>query len=568
VNSSQLDTISVKTSDNVTLGYSVAGLGSRLVAQILDNLLAVPLTLVALLLYGAVASVFVTGSEGAGFADAGAAFFAAFVYFGYFFVAEAVTGGKTPGKSAMGLRVIRVDGSAADFGALAVRNVIRVVDVGVVLIGIVIMFFQPQTRRGRDTAADHPTDPRCRTADRRARPHRWLRARRAPCLSLAAGPHAEAPCRSRRRHREAPARPSRAAAWGTGAPLAARALHRAHLPATRSAVPVSLDAFIAERQGRWGALEAAIKSAKRGRLRNQPASEIEHFGLLLRQTSSDLAIARRDYPDAPITEYLNTLCARAHPLLYRGRAWRIGAIAPFFATALPRSFRAAWPYIVASLALVVVGFIAGWLAVDLRPDLRASLVPPSLFDEMARGQIGTGVQDAPFAAAFIIQNNIRVALICFAGGILLGIPTALVLLSNGWMLGTVAAAVQLGGYNYQFWSLIVPHGILELSVIVISGGTGLMLGDAILRPGQLRRGEALARVAVRAVMLVLGAASLLIIAGTLEAFVSPSSLPDGVKLAIGGTVGVLLYSWLLLAGRQPRGQRRAPRFDRPAETPA
>ena len=243
---------------------------------------------------------------------------------------------------------------------------------------------------------------------------------------------------------------------------------------------MSLDAFIAERQGRWGALEAAIKTAKRGRLRNQSASDIERFGLLLRQTSSDLAIARRDHPDAPITEYLNTLCARAHPLLYRGRAWRIGAIAPFFATALPRSFRAAWPYIVTSLGLMLIGFIAGWLAVDLRPDLRASLVPPSLFDEMARGQIGSGVQDAPFAAAFIIQNNIRVALICFAGGMLLGIPTAFVLLTNGWMLGTVAAAVRLGGYDFQFWSLIVPHGVLELSVIVISGGTGLMLSDAIL----------------------------------------------------------------------------------------
>jgi uncharacterized membrane protein SpoIIM required for sporulation len=330
---------------------------------------------------------------------------------------------------------------------------------------------------------------------------------------------------------------------------------------------VSLDTFIAERSSRWAALEAAIKTAKRGRLRSQSAGDIERFGLLLRQTSSDLAIARRDHPGAPITEYLNTLCARAHPLLYRRRAWRLGSIAPFFATALPRSFRAAWPYIVASLVLLVIGFIAGWVAVDLRPDLRASLVPQSLFDEMARGQIGTGVQDAPFAAAFIIQNNIRVALICFAGGMLLGIPTALVLLTNGWMLGTVAAAVRLGGYDYQFWSLIVPHGILELSVIVISGGTGLMLGDAILRPGQLRRADSLARVAVRAVLLALGAASLLIIAGTLEAFVSPSSLPDGVKLAVGATVGVLLYSWLLLAGRAPR-RRRALLFDRPAETPA
>jgi uncharacterized RDD family membrane protein YckC len=153
VDSGQLDTISVKTSDNVTLGYSVAGLGSRIVAQILDNLLALPLTLIAILLYGALASAFVTSAQGAGFADAGAGFFAGFVYFGYFLVAEAVTGGKTPGKSAMGLRVIRVDGSAADFSAIAVRNVIRVIDVGVVLIGIVVMFFQPQTRRLGDLGA-------------------------------------------------------------------------------------------------------------------------------------------------------------------------------------------------------------------------------------------------------------------------------------------------------------------------------------------------------------------------------------------------------------------------------
>ena len=125
MDSSQLDTISVKTSDNITLGYSVAGLGSRLVAQILDNLLAIPITVIAVLLYGAVASVFVTSAEGADFANVGAGFFAGFVYFGYFFVSEAVTGGKTPGKSAMGLRVIRLDGSAADFGAIAVRNIVR-----------------------------------------------------------------------------------------------------------------------------------------------------------------------------------------------------------------------------------------------------------------------------------------------------------------------------------------------------------------------------------------------------------------------------------------------------------
>jgi len=330
---------------------------------------------------------------------------------------------------------------------------------------------------------------------------------------------------------------------------------------------MTLDQFIASREQRWAELEAAVRRARRGRLRALSAAELERFGVLLRHTSSDLAIARRDHPNAAITEYLNGLCARAHPLLYRGAPPPLGAIPRFYADGLPRAFRAAWPYIVAGLALLAAGFIAGWLAVDLRPDLRAALVPQSLFDQMARGHIQANVPDAPFAASFIIQNNIRVALICFAGGVLIGLPTALVLLTNGWMLGTVAAAVHLGGYDAQFWSLIVPHGVIELSVIVIAGGTGLMLGDSILRPGTLRRGDALAAAARRAVALAVGAATLLVIAGTLEAFVSPSSLPDAAKLAVGAVSGALLYSWLILAARTP-APRRSVSLDRPLQASA
>lgn len=330
---------------------------------------------------------------------------------------------------------------------------------------------------------------------------------------------------------------------------------------------MTLERFVTEREQRWAELEAAVSRARRGHLRALSAGDVERFGTLLRHASSDLAIARRDYPAAGVTEYLNDLSARAHPLLYRGRAPRAGGIPRFYATGLPRAFRAAWPYIVTSLALLALGFLAGWLAVSLRPDLRAALVPQSLFDQMARGRIQANVPDAPFAASFIIQNNIRVALICFAGGVLLGLPTALVLVSNGWMLGTVAAAVHLGGYDLQFWSLIVPHGVIELSVIVIAGGTGLMLGDSVLRPGTARRGDSLAAAARRAVTLAIGAATLLIVAGTLEAFVSPSALPDAAKLAVGATTGALLYSWLLLSGRTAPPPRVVS-LDRPAQTAA
>ncbi|MFN2581735.1 MAG: stage II sporulation protein M, partial [Candidatus Dormibacteria bacterium] len=289
---------------------------------------------------------------------------------------------------------------------------------------------------------------------------------------------------------------------------------------------MTLETFVAERQQRWAALEDSIHKAKRGRLRSMSTADIERFGLLLRHASSDLAIARRDFPEATVTEYLNGLCARAHPLLYRGRPARPGALLAFFAVGLPRAFREAWPWVLGSVALLVLGFVGGWLAVDLRPDLRASLVPHSLFDAMARGEVPRTISDAPFAGWGITLNNVRVAVVCFAGGVLLGLPTASALLANGWQIGTLAAAVHIGGYDAKFWPFIAAHGVIELSVIVIAGGTGLMLGGAILRPGQLRRGDALTLAARRAVKLALGVATLLLVAGMLEAFVSPSTLPD------------------------------------------
>ena len=324
---------------------------------------------------------------------------------------------------------------------------------------------------------------------------------------------------------------------------------------------MSLDSFITDRQTRWSELEQMVNRARRGRLRTTSADELERFGILFRHASSDLAIARRDFPDAAITEYLNQLCSRSHPLLYRGSPVRLSTLPRAFLLGIPRAWRSAWPYMLTSVATLALGFLAGWIAVYLRPDLRASLVPASLFDQMARGQVSGGVDYAPLAAFDIIQNNIRVALIAFAGGVLLGIPTVLALVSNGWMLGTVAAAVSIGGYNLQFWSLIAPHGVIELSIIVIAGGSGLMLGDAILRPGQLRRGDALSAAARRAVWLACGAALLLVVAGCLEAFVSPSRLPEGAKLAVGASTGVVLYLWLLLAGRR-RVVVEAPSLDR------
>jgi uncharacterized membrane protein SpoIIM required for sporulation len=321
---------------------------------------------------------------------------------------------------------------------------------------------------------------------------------------------------------------------------------------------MNLESFSASRRSRWAELEARTAELAGNHLRGLSAADIERFAVLYRRTASDLAIARRDFPDQQVTEYLNSLCGRAHVLLNRGSAPRLRNAVAFFATGAPRAFRANAGYFLASLACLLSGVLAGWLAYDLRPDLRGLLVPSSLFAEMAQGGSGITLPQPFLADPSIFLHNIEIALVVFILGLCLGVPTALLLFFQGWGLGTLGAAIHASGYDYAFWSLIAAHGVLEMSVIVTAGAAGLRLGDALLRPGLHSRTDSLFRAGHDIVGLAVATMLLLVIAGTLEAFVSPSTMPGGAKIAIGLGVGTCFYAWLLLAGRAPRA---LPRLD-------
>jgi uncharacterized membrane protein SpoIIM required for sporulation len=315
---------------------------------------------------------------------------------------------------------------------------------------------------------------------------------------------------------------------------------------------MNLESFSAGRRARWAELEARTAALAGNHLRSLGAADIERFAILYRRTASDLAIARRDFPDQPVTEYLNALCGRAHVLLNRGSAPRLRNAIGFFATGAPRAFRANSGYFLASLACLLSGVVAGWLAYDLRPDLRGLLVPNSLFAEMAQGGSGISLPQPFLADPSIFLHNMEVAVLVLILGLCVGVPTALLIFFQGWGLGTLGAAIHAGGYDYAFWSLIAAHGVLEMSIFVTAGAVGLRLGDAVLRPGMLKRADALARAGRETLGLALAVILLLVVSGTLEAFVSPSGMPGGVKIAIGLTVGACFYSWMLLAGRERR----------------
>ena len=154
-------------------------------------------------------------------------------------------------------------------------------------------------------------------------------------------------------------------------------------------------------------------------------------------------------------------------------------------------------------------------------------------------------------SSMIMQNNIRVAAVAFATGILAGIGTFLMLFYNGLMLGVVGALIAAHGGEVQmgFWSFVAPHGVIELTAIFIAGGAGLMLGWAVLNPGEYSRRDAVKLAGREATKLMIGVAAMLVVAGVIEGFFSPSMTPDRVKLIVAAMIGTSEYYYLFMSGR-------------------
>jgi uncharacterized membrane protein SpoIIM required for sporulation len=308
----------------------------------------------------------------------------------------------------------------------------------------------------------------------------------------------------------------------------------------------SVDDLILTRRERWEALRVLLDRAGSDPRRLR-ASEIEQLSTLYRQVVSDLALARRDFPHDQVVAYLNGLAARAYPLVYRAPVGSWRRLGRFFLQEFPARYRAAGWFVLAAFLLFALPAVAGFFIVLGNPPLAEQLLSPSMTRVVREGRLWTDIPGIlrPLAASAIATNNIQVALMAFAGGILLGTLTVYVLILNGLMLGAVFGYTHLYGLDGRLAAFVSPHGYLELTVIFIAGGAGLRLAWGIVQPGLLGRRDALARAGQEAVLLAIGAVPILIVAGLIEGFISPSGLPDAVKLAFGPVTGIALYLWLL-----------------------
>ncbi len=303
--------------------------------------------------------------------------------------------------------------------------------------------------------------------------------------------------------------------------------------------------FVTARQAQWRELERLLNHA--GHL---SAPEVNELGRLYRLATSDLAQAQRDFPDQPVTHYLNQLVARAHAWIYRSEPLQWRRLRVFYRSGFPQLYRKLLPYTILAFALFVLPALVAFLVVARETDTIYTLLGSdieTLVNSVEAGELWTDI--APNvrsgAAGLILTNNIQVMFLTFAGSMTAGLLTAGVMISNGLSLGAIFGLLQAHGLSAGLGEFIVAHGVIELSVIFLAGGAGLYMADGLLRPGLLSRREALVQHGAVAVQAILGSVPLLVIAGLIEGFISPSALPWWLKAGVGLGSGVLLYAYWL-----------------------
>jgi uncharacterized membrane protein SpoIIM required for sporulation len=310
--------------------------------------------------------------------------------------------------------------------------------------------------------------------------------------------------------------------------------------------------WLDKRKAHWSRLEALVTAGARG-VAELTHDEIQELALLYRQTAADLSTARDDPGSVRLAEYLNQLLGRAHNLIYAGRPSQPIGILHFLASTFPLAFRTTLPYTAAAVALFALGAATSAIMAAADPGFERFLLGGRMMDTIERREMWTHgiVAIKPFASSAIMTNNLSVAVTAFATGILAGLGTIYMMFFNGLLIGVVGIACHRAGMSLSLWSFVAPHGVLELPAIFIAGGAGLILAKGVLIPGTLPRRDAIAEAGHLAIRLFLGVVPMLVVAGLIEGFVSPTSADPWIKLLIGAALLVLLTFYLLRAGRDP-----------------
>ena len=582
-------TVDVETPELVVLSYTIAGLGSRLGAALIDLAISALLFITVILAAArlspkSLAKIDMRAAPTTAWAIAVLVILQFAILWGYYLLFEGLRDGQTPGKRVFRLRAVRDGGYSVGFAASAVRNLMRIVDLQPVftyLVGFASVAFSKNGKRlgdmvagtivVRESLVQQPAVPR---APRRATPvatppvptaqltdvefrllERWA-ARRSDL-----GPE-----RRRQLTSQVASRVLHALPRGEESSESARLMRlytdereaRERGSAAHGATGASREryAIVTTRSPRWIAFASRLANAQRRGLKALGEKGVREFVEEYRALTNDLAKLRTAAHGEASDElfYLGRLVAGGHNLLYRDRRNTFVEILRFVAFDVPTEVRRSVRPIALAAAFLFVPAAISYTAVLRHPDVAPTFIPPQMLDRAEEGVIrarqGTGyIPDPqvfrPVMASRIIANNVQVTFAAFAFGITAGIGTLVLLLLNGISLGGVFGLYASKGILPLLVAFVAPHGVLELTAICISAGAGLLIAAALLIPGDRTRRRALVENSQRAMRLIAASTLLLIVAGSLEGMVSPiPNWPLWLKLAVSAATLLLLVAYL------------------------
>ncbi|MFN2570689.1 MAG: stage II sporulation protein M, partial [Gemmatimonadales bacterium] len=502
---------------------------------------------------------------------------------GYFALFEALNGGRTPGKQALGIRVVMDTGRSVTPAAALLRNLIRVLDCYFPVPfapALLSMFLHPSNKRPGDMAAG--------TIVVRDRPTDWLLGAPSGATPSIAEPietgppelsedefrlldrflarlHELTPAVQarisadlvRRFEGRIPRRSADAQAYLVTV-FAEEQLKRRSRFAPRAQagaagrITVPAERFVEKKREAWEMFRATAVRMERSGVGALAPGEIPAFAAQYREVAADLARARTYQVDPRVIAYLERVVSAGHNALYRARGKGRTPLLHYILRDFPAAVVQSWPYVVFAFLLFVIPAAIGYVMIRERPALAEEIVSPvmvSRAEEAAERQVegrtyAEAGEERPLIAALIITNNINVSFGVFVGGLTGGLLTAWLLFTNGMMLG-----LGLGLFNNYhalkyLLTFVAGHGVLELTAIFISAGAGFRLAKALIAPGDRTRKDALVlegRIAARMIGAVV---ILLAIAGTIEGLLSASAAPAIWKYGVSAATTVLLALYL------------------------
>lgn len=569
----------VETPEHVDVRLELAGVGSRLAAAVLDTFL-IWLAVLGLLL---VNDLFTgAASEASSWATALLILLAFLLFWGYFALFEALNGGRTPGKQALGIRVVMDTGRPITGTAAVVRNLVRMLDCYFPLLpalpALIMMFMQRSNKRLGDMAAG--------TIVVRDKPTSWsLGAATAEVEEpIEAGPPelSEEEFRlldrflgrlnelapsvrdriavdlARRFEARIPRRTNDMEGYLVEVFTAEQRKRRSRFavraqPGAAGRTTVTGERFLAHKREAWEAFRSTALRMERTGVGALAPGEIPGFAAQYREVAADLARARTYQVDPRVIEYLERIVSAGHNALYRARGKGGVPLSVYILREFPAAVMQSKSYVIVAFLLFALPAAAGYAIIRERPALADELISPVMIsraeqaaEQQARGRgyAQAAAVERPRVAALIMTNNIRVSFGAFVGGLTGGLLTAFLLVANGLMLGlSLGLFKNYGALNY-LTTFVAGHGVLELTAIFISAGAGFRLAQALIAPGDRTRRDALVlegRIAARMIGAVV---SLLVIAGTIEGLLSTSDAPAILKYGVSAATTVLLVLYL------------------------